>query len=264
MNARRRAVDQAPTSQSDNPGLLLSSYLAHHDEKAKRVLLSEAIQASRRIKPIYSKAYSRWKASLPPGTLTAIVRTKGRFVTGLGAAGPLDIGIRLHHTYGTPFLPGSGLKGLCAHYCDRVWGTEGSYFKKGSKQDVDAESKSAYEQIFGTTESAGLLIFQDAWAVPDSLTHPNGGLVLDVMTPHHTKYGTNPDEPPSDFDSPIPIPFLSYSGKLLIAISPNGEGQSSGQWMRLALELAKHALGSWGAGAKTRSGYGRFSMSEIQ
>ena len=34
----------------------------------------------------------------------------------------LETGIRLHHTYGLPIIPGSALKGLASHYCAQVWG----------------------------------------------------------------------------------------------------------------------------------------------
>lgn len=44
------------------------------------------------------------------------VRTETRLIVGLGAKGPLEIGITLDYLTGLPIIPGSALKGLCRNY----------------------------------------------------------------------------------------------------------------------------------------------------
>src|SRR5207248_3340620 len=107
------------------------------------------------------------------------LKTAGRLVVGLGAESVLETGIRLHHTYGLPSIPGSALKGLASHYCARVWGqAEGNrLFQK---------EKDYHKLLFGATDDGGVILFHDAWILPDSVH--DGCLLLDVMTPHHTEW----------------------------------------------------------------------------
>ena len=150
--ACRDKLIQAPRSESDNAGLLLASYLKEQDEGSKKEITNNACDACKRVDPVYGMAFRRWKEQLPPNTRTAVVSTLGRFVTGLGTASALETGIRLHHTYGTPVIPGSGLKGLASHYCHRIWG----------ERDTD-------QVLFGDLEKSGLIIFHDAWMLPEDL-----------------------------------------------------------------------------------------------
>lgn len=244
-SARRDALQQADLRRAEHPGLLLSSYLASHDDGKKREILEQAIAACGRSAPVYKLAWERWRASLPAGTQTRMASTRGRFVTGLGAASPLEAGIRLHHTYGTALIPGSGLKGLASHYCHEIWGQKEG-FREGGE---------FYRTLFGTTAEAGMIVFHDAWITPAKVS---ASLVMDVMTPHHQGYTISGQAPPSDFDSPIPVPFLSITGQFLIALSPTAPGPAADRWTALALKLVLEALAACGAGAKTRSGYGRF------
>lgn len=262
----RTSLSQAPRAESDNAGLLLASYLKEHGEGPKKEIANLACDACRRAHPVYELAFSRWKEQFPPNTKCSIVSTLGRFVTGLGAASALEAGIRLHHTYGTPLIPGSGLKGLASHYCHRVWGDQDREFSASVTEGNKIRQGASFQVLFGDHEKAGLIIFHDAWMLPQDLQGnvPNRGLVLDVMTPHHSKYGIGSQVAPSDFDSPVPVPFLSVAGRFLVAVSPNADGPTATEWVQLASKLLREALGNWGAGGKTRSGYGRFSSSEAQ
>jgi len=229
-------------------GLLLSSYLRDQDDdgSARRELLTNAIKACGRAGSVYRDAFARWAKAAGQGAVAETVRVVGRAVLGLGAESPLETGLTLHHTYGTPFIPGSALKGLAAHYCDQVWGAVRPEFKK----DEDA-----FKTLFGTTEDSGHLIFTDAWVTPDSLAE---SLVLDVMTVHHPKY-YQPVQPeaPSDFDDPTPIPFLSIQGEFRLFVKCDVPGTDGEEWARLAMGLLLEALDRWGVGGKTAVGYGR-------
>jgi CRISPR-associated protein Cmr6 len=190
---------------------------------------------------------------------------QGRLIVGLGAKNVLETGITLHHTYGTPVIPGSALKGLASHYCHSVWGSndENKEFRAQGVEDVN-DGKSFFragkhhQTIFGTTDDSGHMVFHDAWITPDSLEVPHC-LALDVMTPHHKDYYTESEKPaaPSDFDDPNPVTFLSVTGTFLVGVSCDVSGQYAQEWTDRTLTLLTEALQYWGVGGKTSSGYGR-------
>jgi len=239
-----------------HPGLLLQRYLCENatgeggNPEEKLAILQAAINAATNseVRELYKIAFGRWQTSLPELTATTELQTAGRLIVGLGTENVLETGITLHHTYGLPVLPGSGLKGLAAHYCDQVWGEAEPRFRKEGDY---------HRLLFGTTDESGCIIFHDGWFVPDSEKEP---LKLDVMTPHHTAWNNveNP-EPPTDFDSPTPVPFLSVSGKFLIAVSWCGPASDQAvSWRDFAMNCLREALFHWGIGGKTTSGYGLF------
>lgn len=246
-------------SGGQHAGLLLQRYLCENatgeggNPEEKRAILQAAINAvvSPEVRELYKIAFKRWQTSLPELTAANDLQTIGRLIVGLGTENVLETGIRLHHTYGTPILPGSALKGLAAHYCDQVWGaTEESFKQRGPYHQL----------LFGTTDDSGCIVFHDAWFIPESEQHP---LKLDVMTPHHPKWldGT---VPPTDFDSPKPVPFLAVEGRFHVAVSWHGpeDYEKSVAWTTMAFDLLLAALSDWGVGGKTTSGYGRMTESE--
>ncbi|MGB9618950.1 MAG: type III-B CRISPR module RAMP protein Cmr6 [Armatimonadota bacterium] len=251
----RRQVLPDPV-RGTHPGLLLSYYLSTDDAAAKAGLMKQAIDALRAILPLYRHAYDRWKANTAPGSGAArsekVAAVRHRMALGLGRESVVETGVALHHTYGTPILPGSALKGLAAHYCHQVWGSANGDF-------LQAPAGRNFRVLFGDIEDAGHIVFHDAWVEPDSLLK---SLQLDVMTPHHTQYNIDGSAPPSDLDDPIPVPFLSVCGKFRIVVEcdvGNTEGQ---KWADLALAILTEALKHWGVGGKTSSGYGRFDCHE--
>jgi hypothetical protein len=80
------------------------------------------------------------------------------------------------------------------------------------------------------------------------------------MTPHHPKWQMN-EAPPSDFDSPNPVSFLSVAGSFDLRLSWSGPAETPPEqakaWTELAMEILCEALSEWGVGGKTSSGYGR-------
>lgn len=258
-NAIVRALRHKRLERGQHPGLLLQRYLCapatgeQGDPEEKRALLEAAISAAGQaeLRHLYKAAYERWCKSLPDLTAATTLRTLGRLVIGLGSENVLETGITLHHTYGLPYLPGSALKGLAAHYCDQVWGEAEQKFKKGNEY---------HSLLFGTTEDSGCIIFHDGWLVVEVNTNP---LQMDVMTPHHPSW-VDGSAPPTDFDSPNPVPFLSVAGAFHVAVSwhgPDDDYPKAVAWTELALDLLVVAIGDWGIGGKTSSGYGR--MKEV-
>ena len=214
-------------------------------------------------------------AATPPGAEATILTTAGRVIAGLGTESVLETGIRLHHTYGLPVIPGSALKGLAAHYCYEVWGQhalgdaappaskpfrrptkgEDEVYKQFLQGDPKANPAANYFRLlFGNTDDSGVIVFHDAWLTPDSADP----LVLDVMTPHHPDWQDG-SAPPTDFDSPVPVAFVSATGSFRVMVSWNGPagGEQPQKWTKLTMALLKEALAEWGIGGKTSSGYGR-------
>jgi len=235
--------------KGDNASLLLAKYLGDSkspEDKAKvQKWAMQAVQYCQNAQSVYAHAFNRWKNLLPSSADKAVVTTKsGRLIIGLGSDNVLESGITLQHTYGVPYIPSSALKGLSAHYCNTEWGTREPKFRKTGEY---------YEVIFGTNGNAGHLMFYDAWLVPAE----SPSLKLDVMTPHHSDYYLEKADFPSDFDSPVPVSFLSVSGSFLIAVSCDGGGDEGAKWTKLTMRLMQEALCKYGIGGKTSSGYGR-------
>jgi len=238
----------------ENAGLLRDRYLRWTKDKnnhpAARKNLFEAMSQSLHIsKGIYTPAYERQEFRLKDFKSRGYFTTVGRLVIGLGGENVLETGILLNHIYGTPMIPGTALKGLAAHYCHQVWGSidDNDNFKFGGE---------FHRIIFGNTEESGHIIFHDAWITPESL---EGSLQLDVMTPHHSDYYSHDKDetPPTDFDDPKPITFLSIVGTFHLVVSCDVPGDEGEKWADLAFGMLSEALGEWGIGGKTNAGYGR-------
>lgn len=157
-----------------------------------------------------------------------------RFVTGLGRSHPVENGFAWHPTLGTPYLPGSSVKGLI-----HAW----------AKAASGGELAGEHKPLFGDIRAAGAVCFLDA--VPAAPVR----LVADVMTPHYA--GWCPKRPPGDWLSPTPIPFLvtEENATFLFGFVPSRETTQDdlnqvADWLTSALEWA-------GGGAKTSVGYGR-------
>lgn len=246
---------QPSWDQVSHAGLVLACYIERADEKGegKREVLKRSIEAANRAKDLYTLAFNR--KHYDARASEQFMSVQGRLVVGLGGESVLETGLTLHHTYGTPVIPGTALKGLAAHYCDSVWGAARSEFKR--------ETGAHYLTLFGTTEDSGHIIFHDAWITPANLGASNQGLVMDVMTPHHSEYymaePNDNEKAPTDFDDPNPVAFLSVTGEFRFAVSCDADSEEGKKWANLAMTLLTEVLMSWGVGAKTSSGYGRFS-----
>jgi CRISPR-associated protein Cmr6 len=239
----------------ENAGLLMDRYLRvpvkdkkRHPE-ARRELFEAIRKSLDQSKEIYSAAYSRRESIFKGLKSKGLLSTRGRLVIGLGGENVLETGLTLNRTYGTPMIPGTALKGLAAHYCHQSWGAmeEGGEFKIGGKH---------HQAIFGTTEDSGHIVFHDAWITPETLQE---SLQLDVMTPHHGDYYSDESgrTPPTDFDDPNPVTFLSVIGTFHIAVSCDVPGEEGQKWADLAFEMLSDAVRDWGIGGKTNAGYGR-------
>ncbi|MCL4514094.1 MAG: type III-B CRISPR module RAMP protein Cmr6 [Firmicutes bacterium] len=248
---RDRIRDLVAWNATSNAGLLLSSFLEDDSPDARKKLLDVVRRAPAMARDVYIQAFALLREGMPKDSVSELVEVDGRAIIGLGTELPLETGLTLHHTYGVPFIPGSALKGLASHYCHQVWGARDSGFERGGAN---------FLVLFGRTEDSGHIIFNDAWISPESLANC---LDIDVMTVHHPSY-YQPEEPqpPSDYDDPTPIAFLSVKGRYWISLHCDVPGDSGKAWAKLAMKLLLEALGNWGIGAKTNAGYGRMRKVE--
>jgi CRISPR-associated protein Cmr6 len=208
---------------------------------------------------IYRSYYDRWRAALPEGCIYAVAEVHGRMVIGTGDKGVAEAGMTLHHTYGVPFIPGSALKGLAAAYAHvhlEGWAKPDETLLRAplkGTEDQPGTPLTTHEILFGSTRSAGFVTFFDALYIPGSVGG-NRPLAPDVITGHHSEYYVSGTKPPADWDSPIPVPFLTATGRYLIALNgPAG-------WVDRALTILGMALRDSGIGAKTAAGYGRMRL----
>jgi len=201
-------------------------------------------------KPLIEQAYKdQYQSALglhsEGNVATAEFKVDWRLVVGLGGASVYETSMTLHHLYGFPYIPASGIKGMVrAYVCTQVSPYE------GKQKDVDA--------IFGTENEVGKIIFYDG--LPKTPPH----IKPDVMNPHYTPYyqPKNTSEPPADYHKPVPVNFLTVTDTVFgftIGVRKNiGEIerkhllQKTEQWLKEALE-------EQGIGAKTAVGYGYMS-----
>lgn len=231
-------------------GLWLDKYIdgqAKEDTTSRRTLVEQVSLIP--IPETYRRFYKRWKKTLHDDydAKFRYAEVRGRMAVGLGNEGVLETSVALHRTYGVPYIPGSALKGLAAHYAN-LRASENSRWKK----DGDL-----YNVVFGTAEGEGNILFFDALYVPDT-GHNGRPLHPDVIAVHHREYYQDPKKAPADWDSPTPIPFLSATGTYLIALAAPELPQAD-DWINGVFAILEGALAEMGIGAKTSSGYGRMA-----
>lgn len=186
--------------------------------------------------------------------------TDWHFVTGMGNAHPAENGFSWHPALGTPYLPGSGVKGLV-----RAWMETCVY--DDSQSEIRRET---VHQWFGRDAGAngpsdngkaGDLIFFDALPVE----RPT--VAVDIMTPHMGKWyeqggeALTAESTPGDWHNPVPVSFLvTTESRFLFAVAPRTPQAADAA--RLAMDYLTRALAWLGAGGKTAAGYGHMSFKE--
>lgn len=236
-----------PFAPPDHAGLALYRYLEQHDasKQAARALLDSI--ATRPIAEVYKSTFERWKAALN-GAVFLEATTRTPLAIGLGNASPIENGLSIHHTYGTPYLPGSALKGLVRRAADR-FGLSPQEKAVLLGEGPDPKGK--------TPGCAAHLVFWDGWLDPQS-TRP---YQLDVITVHHPEYyGKRGAVWPTDFDDPNPVSFLSVKPGTKFCVALSSSSENATDWLYTAAEILRWGLEHLGLGGKTNAGYGYFEV----
>ncbi len=202
---------------------------------------------------------------------SAIYQTAWHLATGLGNDHPVENGFTWHPTLGTPYLPGSTVKGLVRAWCEvyHDFNSEAERQKKlldwfGSAVKFDPSTAQQEQQ------QAGNFIFFDA--LPTEAVK----LTPDIMTPHmgewYAEGGKKPGRPettPADWHDPVPVPFLVVKeAKFLFSIAPRylplekEAKESALKDLDLLMDMLDKALQWLGIGAKTATGYGKMFKPE--
>ena len=208
--------------------------------EAKRAFYGHFVNDLRNYQPGLLKDYRERRHRLLFGLGGRIFRAKTswRFVSGLGAAHPLETGFIWHRTLGVPYLPASSIKGMV-----RAWLV---YWLK---------DKDRANRLFGDTDTAGIGRLMILEALPES----NPKLEVDIMNPHYSDYYSDPKNPPADYYPPKPINFLTVSAGqwFEFALAPV-QGRGTADDLSQGAELLQEALAILGCGGKTAVGYGAF------
>ena len=247
----------------------------------------------------YNDAQQRWQESFKAaiGAKRALlwsVIAETRLLIGHGNPAPTEVGLTLGHTFGMPVLPGSGLKGLCAHYTQVVYGPDpdeddaerdrfrGPRFNEQGRLVVAPGD--VYKRLFGTPPSGarddedddklsgedgdkpnsdkfgarGEVIFHDAWLEPGPPP-----LARDVLAVHQPSYYTK-GQAPVDHESPIPVSFLTVRPGARFTLALTSDADDAAKLLDLAKRLLSEALEHWGVGGKTAAGYGRLRAVEAR
>lgn len=229
----------------------------------------------------------RWRATLQSiDARTFTLSATEKWVVGLGAKYTREAGLRLHHTYGFPFIPGSALKGMARAYAtlsraeallsiirgrSPLDTTEprdlleildkGKGYKGAAAPHVEAvlgdDTLQGVLRIFGTQHNAGSVVFYDA--VPDGDVR----VETDLLNTHQPEYYKNAGvrTPPADYQSPVPNYFLAVSPgtNFIFGLGPRSGADVVSTDLDQAAVWLVEGLRELGIGAKTTSGYGRFS-----
>lgn len=180
-----------------------------------------------------------------------------------------NAGICLHPVYGFVYLPGSGLKGAARAYAELAWLPQ---------QPDAAEAWKTIQRVFGASpgsdnfrswvkeltaidpkaSQAGVVVFHDGWP---SRQEPR--LVVDILNSHHAEYyqaGEQLVPAPGDWETPKLVYFLAVRAGTEFDFALSKRRGADDSDVALAGEWLAQALHHFGAGAKTASGYGTFSL----
>ncbi|MCS6958136.1 MAG: type III-B CRISPR module RAMP protein Cmr6 [Aquificaceae bacterium] len=222
------------------------------------------------------------------------MKTAYRLVCGMGYPTLLENGLLLHHIYGVPYLSGETLKGLTRGVFllslyealkDKMQDEKNPLNtlevvlaqEKESKLLEQVKSlkelrvilsdhtiKEPYEsflKLFGSLQKRGEVIFYDAYPVG---FEPSRHIEFDIMNPHYPEYyRSQGKEPPADWDSPVPVKFLTIAQgvvfRFCLGFAPLG-GVADRRLLGDAEHLLKVGLENFGVGGKRRKGYGWFVL----
>ncbi len=182
-----------------------------------------------------------------------------------GEATVYETSMRLHHIYGIPYIPASGIKGVVRSYIITEKFEE--QLKKYDKysdfeekvlfvKDEKGEYKEkGFVDVFGSQEQEGKVTFFDAFPT----SKPT--LKVDIMNPHYGHYYEDKTNrvAPTDTNNPRPINFLTVENTTFRFMMGAKEGLEAFMIQGKKIEdWLTEALQNHGLGAKTAVGYGYF------
>jgi CRISPR-associated protein Cmr6 len=172
-------------------------------------------------------------------------KTSYRLVIG-GEVTVYETSMRLHHIYGIPYIPASGIKGVVRSYI---------ITEKFDSKEEEALKDADFVTVFGSQDHAGEVTFFDAFPT----SKPT--LKVDIMNPHYGNYyGDKTNKvAPTDTQNPVPVNFLTVENTKFRFVIGAKEGLDTFMIQGKKIEdWLTEALKNHGLGAKTAVGYGYF------
>lgn len=272
-----------PDRDFQNPGLIFERFAPDWsvDETAKKTGLMNVITSATHVDTtLLSALNDRWvKGVFANHAAPFSIKTEWRLIAGLGRKGSLEVGFTFN-LYGFPILPGSSLKGLARAFglaelsehsgisiadLDNLLAkeTDEEYQTGLDTYQISVAIQSEFNDfrlIFGTQEYAGKAIFFDAIPVKKPK------LMLDIMNPHYPRFYQG-SEPPTNWQSPIPIYFITVAPQVefhfAVGWRSRPENQAEIDQQKKAVYWLQKGLTDLGAGAKTSAGYGYFTENSL-
>ncbi|MCS7304965.1 MAG: type III-B CRISPR module RAMP protein Cmr6, partial [Thermoguttaceae bacterium] len=284
----------------DHPGLMFDKFIFRcADQSVAKYALVKVVEHNNEQIPQrgWSKdLFLRWQQilSLQRATCFSAV-SRSPLTLHLARASALEnAGICMHPIYGFVYMPGSGLKGMARAFAETVWlpahlGQDNQDWRSATDQQWN-EALELLERVFGyvlyiepskeeraqmsefakelarhrkerdkkRSEDAkahvGEIVFYDAWPIDWS------PLVVDILNNHHKNYYEH-QEPPGDWESPVPVYFLAVpAGQEFLFALRKRRDDVPDHLLELAVQWLIGALQHQGAGAKTAAGYGSFEI----
>jgi CRISPR-associated protein Cmr6 len=186
-------------------------------------------------------------AYLHSGAKIFTMQTETKLLIGRGTPSVFEQGISLHPLFGLPFLPGSAIKGVTAHWAE-----------------ANGEDAELREQIFGPPPpdnkeselSQGKVVFLDAVPLAQKC------LEKDVMAPHYQNYYGDKKNSilPSDGENVIPmfLPAVKRDITFQFAVQLAAAAKGEEYYLDCAAMWIECAVKEFGIGSKTGSNYGYF------
>ena len=292
-------------------------------EQGLQTTLQASTHASRRLLQAWNARWAQLAVAIHAQTFT--LQTDWRLIAGLGKKGSLEVGFTFHrygfpYLPGSSLKGLARTAGLLVigqeigiaalnnlrervlseeerekigllGVLDKILGREkdDTYEAEIALCQSTSEVKEmadAFRAIFGTQERAGKVIFLDA--IPSAQALPR--LEMDIMNPHYPDYyketgDTTPQTPPANWQSPIPVKFLTVASGVVFRFgvawryASDDAGEESEyhrpiwNWfkqtdspdehvprsLRLARSWLENGLIHLGVGGKTNTGYGYFA-----
>jgi len=179
-----------------------------------------------------------------------------RVLAGIGEPSPTEVGMVFDRNTGLPFIPASSFKGVVRRaYC---FNFVQNYSGEIDNEEIEENKIPGLVEIFGSLDPKSAC--QGGFAFMDIYPEQVPDLAIDIMNPHFGKYYRN-EAPPEEIEEPLPIKFLTVEKNqkfILRGFFPETRARAYYSELMAAIETAFCELG---LGAKTATGYGRFTIS---
>ncbi|MBO7629164.1 MAG: type III-B CRISPR module RAMP protein Cmr6, partial [Bacteroidales bacterium] len=264
-------------SKCQSPSLRLEKFVRLGKDDKGKAIKKDEIEAVVNSHKKHAKPIPTFE---PKGAVSFVAKLRSRLIVNQAGGILENAGLCLHPHFGTPYIPGSAVKGIARHAAWCKWHVAWCKWKT-TKDAGDMEKAkdiaNGIAEVFGyPTNDEGLdafladeEIFMDhSWkgkkksgsiAFLPAVPTDSGELVVDLVNCHHPKYYGGNLREATDDESPNPqfFPAVKENKEFVFSIVPIRPDAN----LVKAKEWLIEAITTYGAGAKTSAGYGWFDCS---